>query len=82
MLQLSCPCRQVVIGVRGKEDSKMRSMPCSFVLALLCVLFKELMHIGTAEQPNYLVEGQIPLLDSYVTLPFPLDWAGLVAAGP
>eukprot|EP00983_Pelagomonas_calceolata_P056387 1144577-Pelagomonas_calceolata.AAC.1 len=27
-----------------KEDSKMKSMPCSFVLALLCVLFEELMH--------------------------------------
>eukprot|EP00983_Pelagomonas_calceolata_P023427 737903-Pelagomonas_calceolata.AAC.1 len=31
----------LVIGV-AKEDFKMKSMPCSFVLALLCVHFEEL----------------------------------------
>eukprot|EP00983_Pelagomonas_calceolata_P059670 1146038-Pelagomonas_calceolata.AAC.2 len=48
---------QLVIDVN--KESKMKSMRCSFVLALLCVLFEGLMHIGTVEQteqPNYLAE--------------------------
>eukprot|EP00983_Pelagomonas_calceolata_P052013 1142656-Pelagomonas_calceolata.AAC.8 len=60
-------------------------MPCSFVLALPCVLFEGLMHIGTAEQaeqPNYLAEGQTPLspLQGYkVAMGFDLQPGSLAA---